>query len=209
MAEVLNVKKRESFGKRRTRRMRTGGSIPAVLYGHGGETVSLAVPTEQLAAAIRHGSRLVELQGAVAEKALIRELQFDTFGVDVLHVDFARVSEDERIEVTVAIELRGEAPGLKDGGVVSHQLHEVEIECLAAAIPDKLYLSVNHLGLNQSLTIKDLSLPANVKVLAEDDTVVAECHEPKAVVESEAPAEGAEPELIGRKAEDEGEEGEE
>lgn len=206
MAETLHVKTRDSFGTRNSRRLRNEGIVPGVLYGHGGEVVRLAVVNDELAAAVRHGSRLVELQGVVSEKALIRELQYDVYGLEVLHVDFARVSEHERIEVTVPVELRGEAPGIKDGGVVVHVLHQIEIECLATAIPDKLSLSINHLELKQSLSVKDLVLPEGVKVLAEEDTVIAECNEPKAEAEETGAAEGAEPELIGRKAEEEGEE---
>lgn len=187
--------------------MRRAGTIPAVLYGHKEESVSLAVPGDQLAAALRHHSRVVQLAGDVNEQALIRELQWDTFGAVVLHVDFTRVSADERVEVTVAIELRGEAPGTKEGGVVSHQLHEVEIECPAIAIPDALQVNINHLGLDQEIRLRDLTLPEGVKLLADEDSVVVECHVP-AAIDLEAPSEAApgEPEVIGRKAEDEEEE---
>lgn len=210
MAETLNVKRRDGFGTRKSRKLRDSGVVPGVLYGHGGEVVPLAIENDQLSAAVRHGSRLVSLEGAVTEKALIRDLQYDVFGLEVLHVDFARVSEHERIEVTVPLELRGEAPGIKAGGVVSHLMHQIEIECLAMAIPEKLAISVNHLELNQSLTVKDLVVPEGVKVLADEDAVIVECKEPKEVVEEAPAAEGAEPELIGRKAEEEeGEEAEE
>ena len=106
MAEALKVELREKRGKRKARQLRRGGAIPAILYGHGQESVSLTVPREAFVTALRHGTRLVDLQGAVSESALIRDLQWDTFGVDVLHIDFARVSADERITVTVAVELR-------------------------------------------------------------------------------------------------------
>ena len=77
------------------------GQRQAIRLPHGKPTVSLAVPTQEIEAAVRHGSRLVTLAGAVAQKALIRDLQWDTWGAKVLHVDFARISEDERVEVTV------------------------------------------------------------------------------------------------------------
>src|SRR3990172_346594 len=107
MAETLNVKTRETRGKRDARRLRRAGSVPAILYGHGEANHSLAVGADEMAAIVRHGGRVVELKGAVNEKALIRDLQFDTYGIHVLHVDFARVSEHERVEVKVSIELRG------------------------------------------------------------------------------------------------------
>lgn len=204
MPEVLNVELRSTRGKRHARRQRNHGTIPAVLYGHGQENLSLTISSDELTAAVRHGSRLVELKGSANETALIREMQWDVFGLELLHVDLARVSADERIEVTVTVELRGEAPGVKDGGVVQQPVHELRIECPAIAIPEKLSLSINHLGLKQSLTVADLKLPEGVTVLEEADTIVAQCVE--AVdedLEAATPTEGAEPELIGRKPADE------
>ncbi|HKD38191.1 MAG TPA: 50S ribosomal protein L25 [Pirellulales bacterium] len=207
MAEVLNVEVRKAAGSRNAKRLRRAGSIPAVLYGHGQDTVPLAVSREQFSTAMRHGSRLVELKGGVNESALIRDLQWDTFGTGVLHIDFTRVSADERIEVTVPVELRGQAPGARQGGVVQHLVHEIEIECLATAIPDKIQLNINHLEIGGSVTVGQLELPQGVKLLSDADAVAVQCVEPVAEVEEEAaPTEGAEPEVIGRKAEAEEEE---
>ncbi|MCX7701165.1 MAG: 50S ribosomal protein L25, partial [Gemmataceae bacterium] len=117
MAEQLNVELRETRGKRNARRNRRAGKLPAVLYGHGQEAISLALSAEPFEAAVRHGARLVKLTGAVDEQAFIREIQWDTWGTHVLHVDFTRISEHEKVEVRVPVEIRGEAPGLKAGGV--------------------------------------------------------------------------------------------
>jgi len=206
MAEVLNVALRETRGKRNARRNRRNGSLPAVLYGHGLEAVSLLVKAEEFEAAVRHGVRVVKLAGAVDEQAFVRALQWDTWGTHVLHVDFTRISEHEKVEVRVAVALRGEAPGLKAGGVLKQLIHEVEIECEATAIPEKLFVSVNHLGLGQSITVGQLELPPGIVIFAEPDAVVVECVEPVEEAEEAAagPAEG-EPEVIGRKKE-EGEE---
>lgn len=204
MAELLSVETRDGRGKHNARRMRKAGTTPAVLYGHGKETVSLAVPSEQLDAAIRHGVRVVTLSGAVSEQAFIRELQWDTFGARVLHVDFARVYEHEMVEVTVAVELRGEAPGVKEGGVIQHLVHEVTLECEVTLIPEKLYASVNGLKLGDSILLSAIELPPRSKLLADPEAVVVQCVQPAAEIEEEAaaPAEGVEPELIGRKAEE-------
>jgi len=206
MAEVLNVELRETRGKRNARRNRRNGGLPAVLYGHGQESVSLLLKSEEFAAAVRHGARVVKLAGAVDEQAFVRALQWDTWGTHVLHVDFTRISEHEKVEVRVAVALRGEAPGLKAGGIVKQLVHEVEIECEATAIPEKLFVSVNHLELGQSITVGQLELPPGIVIFAEPETVVVECTEPVEEVEeaAAAPAEG-EPEVIGRKKE-EGEE---
>ncbi|HVX16143.1 MAG TPA: 50S ribosomal protein L25 [Pirellulales bacterium] len=208
MSEVLKVEIREARGKRRVRRLRESGLVPAVLYGHGEANLSLAIPADQVKSAVRHGARVVDLSGAVNEKVFVRDLQWDTFGLDVLHLDLTRVSADEKVEVQVVVELRGEAPGAKEGGAVTQVLHQVDVECLVTAIPEKLTLRINALGLDQSLTVADIELPTGTTLVTAADTIVAQCSVPKEEEESALPSEGAEPEVIGRKADSE-EEGDE
>jgi len=210
MAQQLAVESRATQGKRRNRRLRDAGRIPAILYGHGLQNVSLAVGAEELTSVIRHGSRLVSLTGAVAESAFIRELQWDTWGTHIVHVDFTRISEHEIVEVRVTVELRGEAPGVREGGVVNQLIHEVEMACPASVIPEKLVVNVNHLKLNDTIALGSLELPQGAKLLAADlEAVVVQC-----VVPAELPEEGAaeavpgEPEVIGAKEEEEGGEAE-
>ncbi len=207
MAEVLNVELRNSLGKRNSRRLRAAGSIPAVLYGHGKEVLSLSVPAHELEATVRHGARLVMLSGAVRQQAFVRELQWDTWGMNVLHVDFTRISAHEMVEVTVTLELRGEAPGLKEGGMVEQLVHELELECEATDVPEKIEVNVNNLGLNESITAGELELPSTAKIGCPADTVVVQCVVPTVAPEEEEalagePGEG-EPEVIGRKPEEE------
>jgi large subunit ribosomal protein L25 len=208
MAESLTVEKRPNLGKRHSKRLRQTGAIPAVLYGHGEEPVSLAVPRDAFVSALRHGTRLVELQGAVSESALIRDLQWDTYGTGVLHIDFARVSADEKVKVIVQIEIRGQAAGVRAGGVIQHLVHQVEVECLATAIPEKLQVNINNLELNGTILVGQIELPPGVAVLGDPEAIAVQCVEP--ATEEEAAAglagEAAEPEVIGRKAEDEEEE---
>jgi large subunit ribosomal protein L25 len=198
-AEVLNAEIREDRGTRAARRMRAAGKVPAVLYGHGQQTVSLTLPADRLTAAIRHGHRLLQLQGGVNEQALITQLQWDVWGQEVLHVDLTRVYADERVKVEVPIELRGEAPGTKSGGVLTQVLASIEVECPAASVPEKLEMNINHLEVNQALTVADLDVPQDVKPLAAADEVVVHC--PEAVETPEEAVEGpAEPELIQRQS---------
>jgi large subunit ribosomal protein L25 len=208
MSEVLQVAKRDTRGTRHARRQRQAGQIPAILYGHGKESISLTIDEAEMATALRHNARLVELAGDVTEKALIRDIQWDTYGVDVLHVDLTRVAADERIQVNVAVELRGDAPGVKEGGVVEHMVHELEIECFAESIPEKLEVNINSLNVGESLQVSTIELPDGVKVLVPDETVIVQCVEAQVEEELEETLPGAvEPEVIGRKAEDEGEGG--
>jgi large subunit ribosomal protein L25 len=207
MALQLAVEHRDSQGKHRNRRLRQSGKIPGILYGHGLECVPLSVAADALSSAIRHGSRLVSLAGAVNESAFIRQLQWDTWGTHIVHVDFTRISEHEIVEVRVPVELRGESPGVREGGVIVQHIHEIEIACPASVIPEKLAVNINHLLLEQSILLNSLELPEGAKVLAADlEVAVVECIIPK-----EMPEEGAgeavpgEPEVIGAKEKEEGE----
>ena len=206
MSEVINVTKRSERGKRRMRRLRQSGQIPAILYGHGEEVISLSVPAEEIAAVIRHGSKIVDLRGAAKDKVLIREVQWDPFGIDVLHADFTRVSASEQVQVTVRLELRGEAPGVKEGGVLEHLVHEIELKCPVMSIPDKLELNVNSLNLGDLLRVSDVELPSGAELVSDGSRMAAQCTMPAVEEEEEveAPAaETGEPEVIGRKAEEE------
>ncbi len=206
MSEVLTARVRDSRGKRNARRMRHSGQTPAVLYGHGKESISLVLPTDEITSAIRHGGKLVELKGDVSDSVIIRDLQWDVFGNEVLHVDFMRVDADERLAAEVAVELRGESPGTREGGVVQHLLHFVKIEAAVASIPDKLHVNINSLQLGQVLTAADIEdMPSDAKLLIEADRVIVQCVVPAVETEEEVEGETAEPEVIGSK-DDEGEE---
>lgn len=210
MAEVLDVQIRESRGKRNARRLRRSGQLPAVLYGHGKDSLSLMLAADEVGAAMRHGSKLVELKGkGINEIALIRDLQWDAVGNEVLHIDFLRVEAGERLAVAVTVELRGEAPGVKEGGVVEHLIHRVEIETPATSIPEKLHVNINELQLGESIVTGQIEdLPTDAKLLSSADQMIVHCVMPAAEAEEEAElaAGEVEPEVISRKPAEEEEE---
>ena len=203
--EQITATRRTETGKRRMRRLRASGSIPAIVYGHGQESVAIAVPSDQFGAALRHGSRLVDLTGDLKESALIDTVQWDTFGTDPLHIDFVRVDKSEKVDISVALELRGDAPGSHDGGVVTQPLHELEINCPVTSIPESIEVNINHLELDGEIVAGDLTLPEGATLLTPADQTVAQCVTPTVVEEEEeaVAGEGAEPEVIGRAAEEE------
>ncbi len=204
MSDSVEVKLRKETGTRASRKLRREGLVPAVLYGHGEKCVDLVATREAVQAAVRHGSRVVELKGAVKTGALIRELQWDTFGVEPVHVDFLRVSATDRVKVKVPVDLKGECPGQRAGGVVSLILHEIELECTADAVPEKIHVAVGKLQLGGTIKVHDLELPAGARAVADADEAVVTCVIPADKAE-ETVAGGVEPELIGRKAAEEGE----
>lgn len=209
MRETLKVALRKELGSQRSRRLRQTGHIPAILYGHGEANVSLTVPNEQVIAAVRHGSRLVDLTGDVTETVLVRNVQWDAFGTHVLHLDFTRVSADESVDLVLPLELRGSAPGSREGGLVEHVKHELRIRCPVLRIPDKLEINVSSLHLDGELTAGQVVLPDGASLLTDADEIVVHCVRPKTEDETAATAEPGEPEVIGRKKEEEGEGSEE
>ena len=206
MSEVLEVALRESRGKLRSRRLRSEGILPAVLYGHGKESLSLTIPADQVHATLRHGAQVVELKGAAKGQAFLQDIQWDTFQQHLIHVDLLRVDASDRITVVVPVTLHGEAPGEKEGGVVELVHHSLEIETSPAAIPEKFEINVNDLHLNGELTVGDIQdVSADVKFLVDTTKTLVQCVEPTVVPdEEEAAVGGEEPEIIGgRKDEDE------
>ncbi len=208
MANLLNVEPRTKLGKRNNYRLHRDGKLPAVLYGHGEEPLSLTLAAEQLEAAVRHGTKVVDLEGAATGKALLHDVQWDTFFHQILHVDLLRVVAGEKVTLEVPIELKGEAPGVNDGGIIEHLIHSVEIEVPLDLVPEKLHIRVGQLQIGGELCIKDISdLPAGATVNADPDEVVVHCITPMAEEEAEAAeGTGAEPEVIAKGKEKEGEE---
>jgi large subunit ribosomal protein L25 len=211
MAETLNVKVRGETGTSRMRRLRNTGSIPAILYGHGEANVNLAVIHKELMAAVKHGGKLVSLKGDVSDSALIRQVQWDTYSKEIIHLDLMRVDANEMVNTTVRLELKGTPAGAAEGGVLQFITHEIEIECPAMKIPDKIVVSVLELKLNAAIHVSEVKLPEGATLVTHGEDVVVQCVTPRKDEEAPAPgaegATGVEPELIKKeKAEDDEEE---
>ena len=210
MAEsvVLATHKRDGRGSHRAAKLRSQGMIPAVVYGHKEATLSVTLSGEELGNAIRHGARVVDLKSdAGVQKALIREIQWDHLGKEILHVDFARVSMDERITISVPIDVKGIAPGVTAGGLLGQPMHTLHVECLAIRIPEHIRVNINELQIGGAVHVRELHLPEGVLALDDPDAIVVHVTAPQAEPEAAAaPAATAEPEVIGRKAAEEGEE---
>ena len=215
MAETVTLKthKREGRGSRKAGKLREEGLVPAVLYGHKQETISLSLDHKPLLEAIKHGVRVVEITtDKGTENAQLVEVQWDYLGKDVIHVDLKRVDKDERIHVPVPIELKGIAPGVTAGGQLDQPLHSLHVECPALAVPDTIRVVINELQIEQAIHVRDLKLPEGVLALDDPDAIVVHVIQKQAApepvaAEGEVAAGGAEPEVITRKkAEEEGDE---
>lgn len=200
----ITAKPRSELGSRANKRLRDAGHLPGVIYGHKEAVVPVTLARKELVTHLNKGVHVfdVALDGK-SEKVLVKDVQFDHLGIEVLHVDFARVSLDEKVEVTVPLELKGEPKGEAEGGVLQQIVSELEVECLVTDIPDVIRHNVSDMGVDDVVHIKDLKLPAGVRALQDEDLIVAQV---KVIEETEAAptpeAETAEPEIIGRKPEE-------
>lgn len=201
MADILTVEKRNETGTARMRRLRNSGKVPAVLYGHGQDNVNLVLDARELSAVLRHSGHIVNLKGAVEESALIKDVLWDSVLQQVLHVDLSRVDASEAVEVELTVDLKGTARGTSNGGVLNHVLHEVTILCPAERIPEKLELKILDLDVGQSLRARDIVLPEGASLVTSPDSVIVLCSVPAQA--DEAATGVAEPEVIGKKKEEE------
>jgi large subunit ribosomal protein L25 len=221
---TLEVQSREETGKNANRRLRATGLIPAVVYGGDLDPVAIQVDRRTLHDLFKQTGGenavfLLKLAGTDQKRhSMVRELTIDPISRQVIHIDFLRVLMTEKVKVQVPINLEGTPVGVKnEGGVLDFITREVEVECLPGDIPQTLELDVSDLEIGSHYEVKDLEVPAGVELMVElDKVIVAVAHSRVATEVEEAEAEAAEaglleaeeaePELIGRVAEDEAEE---
>ncbi len=209
-AIAIKAEKRENSGTRSAKKLRRGGMMPGIVYGHRKESISVAVPASEFIGLFRHGAHLLDLQMQdSSETVIIKEVQYNYLGTDPIHVDFTRVDLTERVPVKVSLNLRGTPIGVEEGGVLQQNEAELEIECLVTDIPEELKAKINDLKIGDNLKASDIELPEGAKLISDPDMVIASI---SIVAEEEEPAEAeemgeagaGEPEVITKgKAEDE------
>jgi large subunit ribosomal protein L25 len=209
----IEVEKRDETGKGVARKLRRNGLIPGVVYGHNREPQALTVDPNDLKGKI-NSNAIIDLSiDGEEETVMIKDFQKDVIKENIIHVDFQQISMDETISITVPIKLVGDAPGVREGGVLQQLMRDVDIEVLPTNIPDEIELNIDELTLSDSLEVGDLEVPEDVNVLNSPDdvivTIVAPSEEIEEEEEEELEEEFIEPEVIGEEEEEEGEEGEE
>jgi large subunit ribosomal protein L25 len=200
----LQAALRNESGTHSMRRLRKDGNVPGILYGLGQEGVMLTLNGAGLKAMLNSMTRMVNLKwDDKGEAALIKDVQYDAFGREILHVDFVRIDLQKKMVLPIRIELYGISIGVKDGGVLDHLMKEVKIECLPTEIPEKIRLNVMELGIGGSILAKDIKVSENAKMMDDPDAIVASVR--KLEEEKELPEEEAlaEPEVITKKVEKE------
>ncbi len=203
----IDVKSRPGVGRRKTQLLRAEGYIPGVVYGRGGESVSLSLPGQKFTSLVMTHHKLFELhvEGGAKEEAFLQDLQWDALTDRIQHVDFRRIDLNESIQTDVEIRYVGQPKGLAKSGVFEALVTRLQVECLPRDLPEELRIVVNNLDIDDSMQLRDLPLPSGVKALGDPEQLVCQCKLRAVVEDDEAEgdeAEGtAEPEVIGKKEE--------
>ncbi len=198
----LNASARSENGKGAARKIRMAGNIPAVIYGHGRQPMSLTInarETDRLLTRIATGATVIELNidGAVS-KTLIREVQRHPYKKQIMHIDFQELVVGETITMYVPLAFVGVPDGVRnEGGILDQVMHQLHIAVDPGSIPNHLDVDVSHLKVGKSLHVADLKLPAGIKILDDAEATVCVVGQSRASIEA-ATAESsiAEPELI-------------
>jgi large subunit ribosomal protein L25 len=214
---ILTAKKRDRLGTRYAARVREAGGLPAVVYGHKEEPMSVALDRRDAVSHINKGEKVfkLKLDGAGEQMVLLKDVQFDHMGSNIVHADFARVSLTDRVTVKVPIHLVGEAKGLKNAGaILMHPTSEVDVECVVTEIPEFLEVNISELDLDHAILASELKLPKpGMKLKTDKSAMLAQIVIQQEIVEEkpeEAAVDGAaatEPEVLTAKKPKEGEEG--
>ncbi len=189
---TLQARERGERGKNAARRLRASGMLPAILYGDGDST-PLAVETRTLDYTLTHfgDNALYDIDtGSGNATARVVDAHRDPVTGLLVHVDFAPVNMREKIEVTVPLTLVGEAAGSDEGGVLQQVAYEIQAETLPGDIPQEITLDVTPLGMNENLTLGDLTLPEGVTLLSDPEEVAATVTQPTEITDEEMEAAG-------------------
>ncbi|QDU33632.1 50S ribosomal protein L25 [Poriferisphaera corsica] len=204
-APKIEVKVREKLGSRYAARARKEGLIPAVVYGHKRDAVAVTADGKALVEILHANAHLVDVVvDGKSEHCVVKDMQWDYLGDNIIHVDFERVDLSEKVAMEVDLELVGEPKALAQAGAfLDHPLTKLEISCRADSIPEKIVVDIAELDGEKAITVADIQLPAGIEATTDADSVVAQIKIAKEeIVEETSADEGAEPEVVGKDKED-------
>jgi large subunit ribosomal protein L25 len=195
--ETRDPAKNKGTGTRASRKLRAAGRIPAVIYGHKQAVVPITLGAIEARTMIAGASHLAELDlGGQTETVLIRDVQWDHLGREILHIDFARVDQEELIETEVELDYKGDAVGVNDGGLLTPVVRSLTVKCPAGAIPDSIKVDVSGLKLGEGIHVRELTLPQGVVAEADPDVLLVHVVSPAQATEAEPGADAIQPEVI-------------
>ena len=178
----LNVENRPITGKKTAKKLRNKGIIPGVLYFKGEEPIQIAVDELVMYHALHSGQRIYEIDVAgTTQYVMIKEMQYHPVTDALIHIDFMRVRRSEKINISVPLMLIGESLGVKEGGVLSQSLTQIEIECLPTDVPEQIELDVTDLEMNSSYSVADVKIKdEEITIISEQELNVVSIHPPVA-----------------------------
>jgi large subunit ribosomal protein L25 len=197
MAKILDLvaQPRTVSGTGAVKRLRNSGSTPAVVYGRKVAPVNVQVDTKTFTKILQGSASdniLVSLKLDSGEQlALVQEVQHDHLKGGITHVDFHAIAMDEEIHAEVPVEIVGEAPGLKFGGLVEAIHHTLEVRCLPKDLPEHITVDVSSLELGKAIHVGEINFPEGVRPKLAAEVVVVMCEEPKVEAEPEPAAAAA------------------
>ena len=184
--EKLNVAIRDEKGTSSARRIRLKDQIPAILYHSGLDALSLSVDKKELYKALKTGQVIFEVKIKDENQfVLVKDVQYHPVNDNIMHVDFQKVKEDEKISLEVPLRIEGEAEGVKAGGILVQIVSTITVQCKPTTVPEALIIDVTNLELNSSLSVKDIELAADVEIMTDEDLAVVSVQEPKEEVVEE------------------------
>jgi large subunit ribosomal protein L25 len=208
---TLSAKARDGQGKGDNRKLRQTGFVPAVIYGHGEKTRSVAVNAHELEllfSRVHVENTIIDLNVEGDKKAirtLVREVQKHPARGEIVHVDFYQVHAGERVHIQIPLNFVGTAVGVRNGGILQHTMDELDVRVSSDSIPSSIEVDVANMEIGDSIHVGDLKIPDGIEVLDASDRSVCSVSPPQSGVTEAAPVEAAssEPEVIRRKKEDE------
>lgn len=177
MSTSIQALPRDISTKAQLRLLRSEGKVPAVVYGKEMAAASaIAIDSKDLMTLLRgnpHSILELNVPAQGNRSVLLTDIQRDSLSGQVLHVDFHQINLNEKIKAVVRLDVRGESPGEKEGGMLQLVLHELEIECVAKNLPSSIAVEIGSLGIGDHVTVGDLQLPAGVTTTVDAEAVVA------------------------------------
>ena len=200
----LKAQPRDQFGSKAARRYRQQALIPCVIYGHGEGTLAVSLDGREFRSFFDAGHKVATIRvDGREEYGVVKEVQYDALGTDLLHVDFSRVRQDETIVMEVRISTIGVPKSVAGGGVLETPLRELKVEGLAGKIPENIEVNIIELKIGEFIRVRDLPAPEGCTFVGDGEQVVVAVAAPKEELEGEAgELEPSEPEVIGRKKEE-------
>lgn len=183
----LEANYRSDLSKGRNKQIRREGFVTGNVFGHNSESIAIEVNLQDLINQIKQSDMgvksLIDLKIKGAPKkadgtVLIKDFLKDPLTRKVLDVQFQRISMKEKVHVGVPIEMVGDAPGIKEGGILEQMLEELQISCLPGAIPKNIEVDVTGVGIGSMIRVSELSVPQDIEILTDSDALVVNCRPP-------------------------------